>query len=365
MDEKIKYITQEQQDAIIDGTMQTEEGFNYMVGTEDQIKAQADGVDPNAGGGEGGGEEFTPSPYWDYFKSKLPEDQRESFAIPEEVNAENEQEFLDKKFKEIYAPEEDPLKDIHPLAREIIDKSKEENFSAEEFIKSKAGTTSLSQASDDDLLKAKYINEIGIKSDENPNGMNEEEILKGIDEMNSLEKKKLANEERVKLQKQVEQSFNYKPDPAAMQKQVTDYNKGVSDWADNYFSKGTENSTEEEKKAIISRRTIAGVDLGEAKFQEFKESFAKDFQIGEDGKASIQEMLLNNDEALAKAYLFLKNEDVIRQALTRKFNDGVDFTMEKLLPNGRQISGAHGNAGKMSQEEIDARLNAPEGSFGD
>jgi hypothetical protein len=63
--------------------------------------------------------------------------------------------------------------------------------------------------------------------------------------------------------------------------------------------------------------------------------------------------------------LFLKYEDKIQQALTRKYNEGVNFTFEKLSANGRQLSGSFGQGGAMSQEEIDARLNSPDGYFGD
>jgi hypothetical protein len=359
MEENIRYISEEEMDSRLDGDIQAEEGIQYLIGTEEQVKSQSQN------GGNGGSNDYTPSPYWDYIKNKLPDEQKETFKLPEDISAENEQKYLDEHLKSIYGSQEDPLKDVHPLAREIIEKSKEENFNAEEFVKSKVSTVSLQNATDDDLVKIKYVREIGLKSDENPNGLSEEDMLKGIQEMNPLEKRKIANEERANVQKSVQQSFDYKPDPVAMQKRVEDYNKGVDQFAEQFFAKESETLPEDQRKAILSRRTIAGVDLGDAEFTTAKEEFRKSFKVGSDGTTEIQKLLLNNDENLAKAYLFLKYEDKIQQALTRKYNEGVNFTFEKLSANGRQLSGSFGQGGAMSQEEIDARLNSPDGYFGD
>lgn len=355
MEENIKYISQEQMDQqMSDSSFVPEEGVSYLVGTPEQLSGKGnDGNDKN---------DFTPSPYWELYKSKLPETDREAFKLPDGINKENEQQLLDEHLKKLYAPQDDPFENIHPLAKEIIDKSKEDNFNPEEFIKSKVGISSLANASDDDLIKAKYIKEIGLKSDSNPTGMTEDEILDGIKELNPLEKRKMANEERQKYQESIKQSFEYKQDPAAMQKEISKYNNGIKEFANDFFVE-TKDLPETKQKEIIQRRTIAGVDIGEAKFQELKSEFENSFTINEKGVAPIQEMLLNNDKALVKAFMFLKNEEMISQALTRRFNDGKDFILDKLELHGRQISGVHGVDGKMSREEYEARLDAPEGTF--
>lgn len=355
MAENIKYISKEQMDIqMSDSNFVPEEGVSYLIGTEEQITGNKK---PDIK------DEFTPSPYWDLYKNKLPETDREAFKLPEGINKENEQELLDEHLKKIYASQNDNLDNIHPLAKEIIDKSKEGNFNPEEFIKSKAGISSLANASDDDLLKAKYIKEIGIKSEKNPTGMSEDEILEGLRNMNPLEKRKIANEERIKYQETINNSYNYKPDPIAMQKELEKYNNGVRDFADKYFIQAKENLPEDQKQKVLQRRTIAGVDIGEARFIELRKDFEESFKINDKGVAPIQEMLLNNDDALAKAFMFLKNEEIISQALTRQFNEGKNFMFDKLDLNGRKLSGVLGADGKMSREEYEARLDAPEGTF--
>jgi len=88
---------------------------------DDQIEI----IDNNGGGegGEGGNGNFTPSAHWEYYKTKLPEDQRANFKLPENISSENEQQLLDDHFKTVYGTQMNPddlLKDIPPLAKEII-----------------------------------------------------------------------------------------------------------------------------------------------------------------------------------------------------------------------------------------------------
>ena len=200
-----------------------------------------------------------------------------------------------------------------------------------------------------------YVNKIGIKNEQNPNGLSEEEIRAEIAKMNPLDKKVIENEERAAIQQEIEKQIGRgNNDPAAMQKAIETHNSQISTFADTYFS---------DKRANPEKaRTIAGVELSEAEFQAARTEFINDFSV-KDGKAKIAELLLNNDEAMAKAYLFLKYEDKISQALTRKFNDGKNFVFDKLGFNPTDKGGNYHQNEGMSQEEMIIRLNLPEGSF--
>ena len=315
-------------------------------------------IDGDGGQGGDGGQAFTPSPYWDLYKTKLPEEQRANFKLPENISAENEQQLLDDHFKTIYGTQMNPddiLKDIPPLAKEIIEAAKDPQFNPNEFINKKATIVSAANMSGDDLVYRRYVNKIGIKNEQNPNGLSEEEIRAEIAKMNPLDKKVIENEERAAIQQEIEKQIGKgNNDPAAMQKAIETHNSQISTFADTYFS---------DKRANPEKaRTIAGVELSEAEFQAARTEFINDFSV-KDGKAKIAELLLNNDEAMAKAYLFLKYEDKISQALTRKFNDGKNFVFDKLGFNPTDKGGNYHQNEGMSQEEMIIRLNLPEGSF--
>lgn len=311
-------------------------------------------IDGNNGGGDG---TFTPSPLWDFYKTKLPDDQRESFKLPEDITKENETEVLDAHFKTLYSPQsdnnDDPLKDVHPLAKEIIEYAKDPNFNPNDWLSKKANVSSMVNASDDDLLVNKYMKELG-KTEDNPNGMTREEIVAEVEKLNPLEKKVQAKKEREIIQEQVNKSMSYQADPAAMQKAVEEKNANVTKFADTYFSDKRQNPEK--------TRTIAGVELSEAEFQTFKNEFVQDFTIGKEGYAPIAKVL-NDDNMLVKIAFFLKYEDKIAQTLTQKFNEGKNFVFDKLNLSNDGGSHSHGAGQSMTQEEINARLKAPEGSY--
>jgi len=209
--------------------------------------------------------------------------------------------------------------------------------------------------SGDDLVYRRYVNKIGIKSEQNPTGLSEEEIRTEIAKMNPLDKKVIENEERAVIQQEIEKQIGKgNNDPAAMQKAIETHNNQISTFADTYFSDKRNNPEK--------TRTIGGVELSEAEFQATRTEFINDFSV-KDGKARIAELLLNNDEAMAKAYLFLKYEDKISQALTRKFNDGKNFVFDQLGFNPADKGGNYQQNDGMSQEEMINRLNAPEGTY--
>jgi len=61
--------------------------------------------------------------------------------------------------------------------------------------------------------------------------------------------------------------------------------------------------------------------------------------------------------------MFLENEELIAQTITRNFNDGKNFVLDKLSLSSKETSGASGVSGKMTEEEIAARLKAPSNTY--
>jgi len=310
-----------------------------------------DDLPPDPKGEEGG--EFTPSPYWDLIKNKLPEDEREKFVLPEGISKENEQEFLDKHFEKIYSKGEVQgvkIEELPPIAREIYEKSKaEENFDVKNFLKTKVSSQNYSEMSDDDIIKQAYIDKVGMKSDDNPDGLTDEMIQEGLSSMNILDKKEKASQLRKEyVAKQEAEMSNYKVDPAARQKQVDDYNKSVTELASKFFDKDREKPE--------TYRKIGGVDIGEEKYQSFKEDFVNNFSLSTEGQQKFVAELFSDDVKLMKVAMFLKYEDEIANALSQKFGEGKNLILDKLDLTPRAGNAGSSDSKGMTEDERKARL---------
>ena len=308
-------------------------------------------------GGAGGGDTFTPSTHWDYYKSKLPEDQRENFKLPENLSKENELELLDSHFKQLYTPNTDGLIEVdklHPFAKEVLELAKTNEFNPDEFIKSKSGALSLLNASDDDLIKMEFVEKVGIKSEKNPNGLTEDEIKTGIESMNILDKRAKANE--IRERKRVEFQRSNVNDPEVVKANIQKHNTEVATFANDFFEKN---------KSVAEARSILGIDIGESNFAKLKEAYVNDFSVNKENKITGMEKL---DQNLMKVYMFLTYEKEITEAIKASIssakNEGREGIFSKLFLTPQSSGGGSfdGNP-KMTEEEIANRFGSPEGTF--
>lgn len=319
---------------------------------------QDDYKGPEGDDGNGGaGDEFKPSPYWEFYKQKLPEDQRESFKLPENLSKENEVELLDGHFKSIYSPNTEGLIEVdklHPFAKEVVELAKTQEFNPDDFIKTKAGSLSLLNASDDELIRAEYIEKVGVKSEKNPNGLTEEDIKSGIESMNLLDKKVRANEIREK--KRAEFQRSNVTDPEVIKNNIQKHNTEVTTFANEFFEKN---------KASAEVRNVLGIDIGESNFAKLKEAYVNDFSVNKEGKITGMEKL---DQNLMKVYMFLTYEkeisELIKESVSKAKNEGRGGVFDKLHLSPQQNSGGsfENNTG-MTEEELRNRFAAPEGNY--
>ena len=324
---------------------------------KDDYKGPDDGSATGGAGGDSGGDTFTPSTHWDFYKSKLPEDQRTNFKLPENLTKENELELLDGHFKQLYTPNTDGLIEVdklHPFVKEVIELAKTNEFNPDEFIKSKSGALSLLSASDDDLIKMEFVEKVGIKSDKNPNGLTEDEIKTGIESMNILDKRAKANE--IRERKRVEFQRSNASDPEVIKANIQKHNTEVITFANDFFEKN---------KSVAEARSILGIDIGESNFAKLKEAYVNDFSVNKENKITGMEKL---DQNLMKVYMFLTYEkeitDAIKASISSAKNEGREGIFSKLFLTPQSSGGGSfdGNP-KMTEEEIASRFGSPEGTF--
>ena len=306
-----------------------------------------------------GGDTFTPSPIWDYYKSKLPETERESFKVPDGITKDNEAEFLDKHLEKIYS--KTPTVDtLHPLAKEIQElSSKVENFDAIEFIKAKAGTLDYGKKDDDTIVTEIYSRQV-LKTEQNPNGLTAEEIADNVSKMNAMDKRIMAN----KYREQIESEIKTKYQPGQQKTIYNDadtmnvYKKQVEDYVNKIFVPEAQRG---EKAAEI--RTIAGVDIGESNFQSFKEDFQKMLLPNEKG---VIEMAVKqqDDNYLFEFAMYQRFKDVIKDAIVKAKNEGKLGALNQLPKTPQAQPGGTTNKNQaLSIEEMIERFSKPEGTY--
>lgn len=309
-------------------------------------------------GGDGGAGTFTPSPYWELYKQKLPEAERTNFKIPEGLTKETEMAELDKHFTNIYGNTAPPKFDnLHPLAREVQELSKDPNFKPEEFIKSKSQLFNIDSIPNDDLIRSYYLREHG-KTDQRPNGLTEEAINSSLANMSDLQKTVEANKIRDLERERASKMYEYKPvnineDPAAK----TAYLGEVDKYINSIFKSETERG---EKASEI--RSFAGVDLGESEFQSMKEDMRKLLVPNEKGNIPLMEML-SDDRMLFKFAMFNRMEGKLKEKLVQARNDGKLSAID-LLPDNPGAGGAgYQESTKLTDEEKLRRFASPEGTY--
>jgi hypothetical protein len=323
------------------------------------LKPEGDFQESNNPNPDNPGDTFTPSPLWDYYKSKLPETERESFKLPEDVTKDNETELLDKHFEKIYskAPVVDTL---HPLAKEIQElSSKVDNFDALEFIKSKAGALDYGKRDDDSIVTEIYSKQV-LKSEQNPNGLTAEEIAENVANMNVMDKRIMANKYREQMDAEIK--TRYQP---GQQKTIYNdsnmlnaYKQQVEEYVNKIFV--PENQRGEKAHEI---RTIAGVDIGESNFQNFKDEFQKMLLPNDEG---VIEMAVKqqDDNYLFEFALYQRFKDVVKDAIVKAKNEGKLGALNQLPETPQNVGGGTTNKNQaLSMEEMIERFSKPEGTY--
>lgn len=309
--------------------------------------------------------EFTPSPVWDYVKSRLPEAERETFKMPEDISAENEQKYIDEQLARVYKPAEEEIGNLHPLAKEIQQRAATDpNFDPQRWLKEQAGGLDLDNKTDDDWVKEDYLNKIGLKSDTNPNGITQEELDAEIEKMDMLDKKVKAKELREAKQRENQEKFsqgNFQQiSQEELDKRVEAYKKQVDEFIETTFVDEAKREKPEEA------RKFAGFDVGEAEYQQFKESFKVMLTPDDKGIIPIRaklEEVFNDDAKLVEFAKYIHFHDKIGAAVTEARNKGKLMALDLLPDHPRQqASGSRDTAG-MSDEETINRLSSPEGAY--
>lgn len=328
-----------------------EDDFNPKGGEEGDDKGDDKGEgDGGAEGAKGSdGDDFKPSPAWDIISNRLGED----FKVPEDLSQENEQEKIDEYFSKIYSKGED---DMPQLAKDIIDAHKSGEFDERQFLQEKASVFDRTKMTDDELIKEEYVKAVGIKSDKNPDGLTEEDINESIEKLSPVEKRIRANKIRESDKARME-NVRQEPETAKL-KRIENYNKVL----DEVVPKLTE---EFEKDDDL--RSISGIDLGKAKVKEYSEVFKKGMSLDEKtGQAELIGKILNDDKMLFKVGMFLEYENQISESIQKLVSsakgEGKDSILDNLDLNPSKSKGTAGES-EMSEEEKQARLNAPEGTY--
>lgn len=318
--------------------------------------------DFNSGNDGGGGNSthptFTPSPVWDYYKTKLPEEERTAFKLPETISAENEQQLLDEYLTKVYS-KEPTINTLHPLAREVQEyASKVENFDPIEFMKSKVGGMSHQGKTDDDIVYEVYAQKL-LKSDQNPYGKTEEEIKELLKSVNPLEKTAIAIERRKQIDAETQSRYN-NPEAAkkAREEQIKFYVDSTTKYIDEKFK-----PEQQRGDKAIETRSIAGIDIGESNFQAFKSEFMKMALPNEKGVIELAVNLQDNDAILEFA-MYRRFKDEIAKAVVKAKNEGKFIALEQLPKVPPVQKGGNANAQQeYSLEEQIERMSKPEGSY--
>ena len=337
------------------------EELDAFSSPEGKVETRTEGNEGNPDSGDEGGNEFKPSPMWDYVKTKLPEDKREEFKLPEDINAENEQEYIDKYLSDVYSS--DSKMDLHPLADEIQRRVQADpNFNPAEWVKEQYRNVDINNISDKELIKERYLNEIGLKSDDNPDGITEEEIDSEIEKMNLLDRKAMAKKLREAKAQEIQSKYStdgYKKlTEEELSKKIKEYKSQVDDFISKRFAEDRENPEDSRK--------FAGIDLGEAKYQEFKDVFKEMLIPNDNGvipiRAKLEEVLLD-DNKLEEFAKYLHFKDEIGKAVTKARNEGKLIALDLLDDTERKPAGSQRDTAGFSDDEELNRLSAPEGSY--
>lgn len=287
--------------------------------------------DPPAGGDN---DDFKPSSHWETVRELMPEEQRESFEIPEDVNAENEIELLREAFKGVVSDgpskQQNPNGVYHPLALDLqqqaIEKGKD--FDPVKWFEEKKtyfDSEALQSRPDDELVIESLVKQYGLKSEENPNGLEMSEYEAHVAKMSPLEKKIEAGKVREQLQTE---ASRYKFDPENFKAPEPPKPEDIKRSFEDAFGK-----TKDEL-------TIGGIDISKAIDDKSKEAMQNMFIPEADGYSKMQKMLADDKVLLKLAFLESAGDDFFKNIMSEESTKlkMLEF-MEKLDDDRPDFSG--------------------------
>lgn len=324
------------------------------IGLEGDAAAAAAAAGGSGGGGGGGTEAFVPSTHWDLYKSKLPETEKASFKLPENLNRDNEAEELDKYLSKVYT-KQPSFDNLHPLAREIQEAAQTGQFDPETFIQSKFNSFNITNVSDDDLLFASYKQRVG-KSDNNPTGFEDDQIRNELSRIDALEKRERANMIRQTESQRMREAYSV-DNTKTIEQRKSAYLQEVDQNINQIFKTEAERGQEASKI-----RTIGGIDIGESNFQAMKDDYRKLIMFDEKGEIPLA-VKLQDPNTYFKFAMFEKYEKYFADAITKARNEGKFSAIDMLPSNPIHGSGGIGNSGEpFSIEESIRRMGSPDGT---
>jgi len=265
----------------------------------------------------------------------------ENFDL-ETVNRENEVESLENYYKEKYNVPD------HPAIQEVVELAKKDpEFDPVKYYQEKASYESLSQKSDDDLISEMLYKKYGKYSEENTDGLTEEDVKEHIQGMNKIQKKEQANSYRDILNQEKERTKQDYIEKQTKEKQ--EKFKEYREKSNSDIIKKLDTDFENIKKI----NNIAGLEFGETEHLDTFQKFKDDLTINEDGKTGFVEKLYNmTNEDLYKLYVFMSVGD---EGFKENFSNLKNKTKEQIL-NSMDINPDTGG-GSSSQESGDVDVH--------
>lgn len=327
--------------------------MNALKGNDpDEIVPTGDEQNPDVSNGDGNdngvSNEFTPSPFWDFIKTK----KGEEFKMPEDISSENEMEILDTHFKEIYSPkEEDVYRDINPTIKPLIEASKQPDFDLNRYISSIYESTNKVNLSDDDLLIEEYKKTL-LKSETNPDGFTEEEIVTNVKNLDAFSKRERANKVRESLKANTVTSIS----PEEKLNQINKYNNELlKNATEQVFTVTPENEK--------SKRSILGIDIGKDNFDKLKDTYIDYFKINpETGNYKFNEEVLSNDDVILEIVKYLTYRDKVQENLGKMLveerNNGRKSVFDTMFLTPQEDTPSYKSDNEIDEESIMNRLRS-------
>jgi hypothetical protein len=254
----------------------------------------------NAAEGKETANTWTPDPVWDSIRELAPE------IVPDDINESNEAELLKtiltKKEKQEY--DFNNVKD--PFLKEYLENSQNDDFNFHEFITKKANSMDIKRLPKKDAVIEGYKMIYG-KSDDNPNGLTEEQIKKAVEDFDDIRLHK-------EYQEITDKVTTHQNEMTELQK--VKYIQDTNKYIDNFL----------ETRGKIPN--IAGVEVSKADLEKHNKYFSELTKFDEKGQRPLLELF--SDDNLLYELVYLAGENNLK-SLINKAKSSVKKTLEEKL----------------------------------
>jgi hypothetical protein len=270
--------------------------------------------------------EFKYEPVWDQIKLEFEEQHGVgTFKKPEGITPETEKKVLLDFLSQAIEPSYD---DFPPELKEQIELHKKGVYNPDEYFKQRSPENDFTKLSDDDFLFALFKQEEG-KSENNPDGLSDEEIKDDLSRMSRIEKKQLARARRNEILEKREQ---YRNAEAERIKQVREKS----------YEEINAKKIEMAQKVVNQHKEVTdyyGIEATPEEKAKFDKDFLEMIKINkETGTHKIAEML-NDDAVFYKTAFFLwKGEKGLKgyiSDLKESVKKNIEEKIDPVLEPGR------------------------------